>query len=282
MISWQAYYQLLRLNKPIGTLLLWYPTAWALWTANEGIPNLQLLFLFFIGTVFMRSAGCVLNDIADRKIDKCVARTKLRPLAIGTVSLREALILLVVLLTGALLVLMCLPASCVYWAIAALIISAIYPLCKRFINAPQMVLGIAFSMGIPMAYIASIGVINSSCLVLFAINYAWIVAYDTMYAMTDKKDDLVIGVKSTAIYFGDYDRLVIGLLQFFFHLSWLCWAWEKHFALGFYWVWFFASFFLLYQQQLIGKRNPEDCFAAFLNNNYYGALMWLALILQYH
>ncbi|WP_298624210.1 4-hydroxybenzoate octaprenyltransferase [uncultured Legionella sp.] len=277
MIKWGAYWRLTRLNKPVGILLLWYPTAWALWIANQGMPSLKLLFLFFIGTVLMRSAGCVINDIADRKIDKHVARTKLRPLTSNEICLTEACIILGVLLFCSLMVLINLPWACFYPALISVFITFLYPYCKRFINAPQVVLGLAFSMGIPMAYIASSVPLNGDSILLFILNFAWIVAYDTMYAMTDKADDLLIGVKSTAIYFASYDKFIIGFLLLSMHALWLFWAVVNELHFGFYLLWVLASGVLFYQQRLIANRVPQECFKAFLVSTYYGALMWLAV-----
>ncbi len=277
MIKWSAYWRLLRFNRPAGTLLLWYPTAWALWFANDGFPSFKLLFLFFIGTVLMRAAGCVFNDIADRHIDKHVTRTKLRPLTSGEVGLSETFILLILLLCAALGVVINLPPNCFYLALVALLITFLYPFCKRFIEAPQLVLGLAFSLGIPMAYVASEVSLNSGFFILFLINFAWIVAYDTMYAMTDREDDLKIGVKSTAIYFSNYDRMIIGMLLSTLHSLWLYWALVSKVHVGFYGCWAAAGLILIYQQKLINKRAPEDCFKAFLVSVYYGLFMWLAV-----
>lgn len=277
MIKWGAYWRLCRFDKPIGTLLLWYPTAWALWIANNGTPDVTLCFLFFLGTVFMRAAGCVINDIADKDIDKHVSRTQYRPLAAKEISLVGAFSTLALLLLAALIVLINLPLSCYPWALLSVFITFLYPFCKRFISAPQMVLGLAFSMGIPMAYAASGVPINADTLILFLINFFWIVAYDTMYAMTDKEDDLKIGVKSTAIYFASYDRVIIGFLLASLHGLWLYWA-MIHLVNNFFYVcWFFAALVLVYQQQLINQRQPQHCFKAFLISAYYGALMWLAV-----
>lgn len=277
-MKWNAYWRLARFNKPVGILLLWYPTAWALWIANQGTPPLRLLVLFALGTIFMRAAGCVVNDIADRQVDKFVARTKSRPLTSGEVTLHEAFIVLGALLFAALLVLIQLPRNCFYSALIALLITLIYPFCKRFINAPQLVLSLAFSMGMPMAYQASGVSLDWQLIVLFIINVAWIVAYDSEYAMTDKADDLLIGVKSTAIYFGNYDRLIIGILQCTFHGLWFLWAVLVNANLIFYSCWILAGSLLVYQQRLIYQREPSSCFRAFLNNAYYGLLMWLAVI----
>lgn len=276
-MKWNAYWRLMRFDKPVGILLLWYPTAWALWLANKGMPTLSLFILFLCGTVFMRAAGCVINDIADRNIDKHVARTKLRPLTSGEVSLPEAFLLLMILLLAALFILIQLPRNCFYLGLIALFVSFLYPFCKRFLDAPQLILGLAFSMGIPMAYVASGSFLNGECFLLFLINFFWILAYDTMYAMADKEDDLRIGVKSTAIYFASYDRVIIGLLQGLFHGLWLCWALVNQTNLWFYIFWFVAGDVLIYQQKLINKRVPQDCFKAFIVSVYYGLLMWLAV-----
>ncbi|WP_115709164.1 4-hydroxybenzoate octaprenyltransferase [Legionella sainthelensi] len=276
-MKWNAYWRLMRFDKPIGILLLWFPTAWALWLANKGMPNFRLLAFFVCGTVLMRAAGCIMNDVADRNIDKHVMRTQFRPLTAGEVSLTEAFILLALLLLTALYILVQLPKNCFYLGVIALFISFIYPFCKRFLNAPQLVLGFAFSMGIPMAFVASNVSLNGEFFLLFLINFAWILAYDTMYAMTDKIDDLRIGVKSTAIYFASYDRLIIGLLQGLFHSLWLLWAIINQVNLLFYLLWLPASLILIYQQKLIYNREPQNCFKAFIVSVYYGALMWLAV-----
>jgi 4-hydroxybenzoate polyprenyltransferase len=251
-----------------------------LWFANQGVPPWGLLGLFFIGTVLMRAAGCVLNDIADRHVDKHVARTKLRPLTSGEVNLTDAFMLLFVLLFSARIVLLYLPAACFYPALLALGITIVYPFCKRFLNAPQLVLGLAFSMGIPMAYVASNAPFDENFIILCLINFFWIVAYDTMYAMTDKADDIRIGIKSTAIYFANYDRLIIGVLQASFHGLWLFWGLSSDATIGFYPLWLAAGMVLIYQQVLISKRAPEDCFRAFISNIYYGLFMWLTLLVM--
>ena len=276
-----AYWQLMRFDKPVGILLLWYPTAWALWFANKGLPPIKLLFLFVMGTILMRAAGCVVNDIADRNVDKLVQRTRLRPLTSGKITLPEALALLIFLLCAAFIVLLNLPVNCFYWAIIALVVTIVYPFCKRFLHAPQLVLGLAFSMGIPMAYVASAVPFDSQFVLLCIINFAWILAYDTMYAMADREDDLRIGVKSMAIYLASYDRLVIALLQLTLHGLWLLWAILQNANWGFYLFWGLASLILLYQQQLIQKRQADFCFKAFKMSIYYGFFLWLAVILVF-
>lgn len=275
-----AYWRLMRFNKPVGILLLWYPTAWALWLASQGRPSLLLCSLFLTGTVLMRAAGCVINDIADRHIDKHVQRTKLRPLTSGEITLPGAIICLGLLLLGALGVLLSLPSECFIWALVALVVTFIYPFCKRFLNAPQMVLGVAFSMSIPMVYVAESTAFDTAFFILYIINFAWIVAYDTMYAMTDKADDLLIGVKSTAIYFASYDLLIIGLLHAILHGLWIVLGLVIGAGAWFYGCWLLGTFILCYQQFLIKERIPAQCFKAFLTSTYYGAVMWLALVVS--
>ena len=279
-MKWQAYLRLMRFSKPSGILLLWFPTAWALWIANQGLPPLGLIIYFLLGTVVMRAAGCIMNDITDRRIDIHVKRTCKRPLATGEVSLFEAFVLLIILLIMALMIVTQLPITCFYYALVALFITIIYPFCKRFIQAPQLVLGLAFSMGIPMAYAASGVPIDINMIVLFILNFAWIVAYDTMYAMADRDDDLRIGIQSTAVLFGHFDRLCILSLQIFFHLMWIYLAYRMHCAYSFYWIWVIALLVLAYQQKLIAKGHTEACLQGFSMNVGYGLLMWCALILK--
>jgi 4-hydroxybenzoate polyprenyltransferase len=277
-VKWDAYFRLMRFHKPVGILLLWIPTAWALWMANHGTPPLLLIIYFLSGTILMRAAGCVINDIADRNIDKHVTRTRLRPLTTGEISVREAVLLFILLLLAALLIVLQLPILCLYFAIAALVITIIYPFCKRFFEAPQLVLGLAFSMGIPTAYAASNVAMDQSMLLLFVLNFAWIVAYDTMYAMADREDDLRLGVKSTAVLFGQYDRVIIMLFQITLHGLWLYLAWTLHYSPLFYGFWLAAGAILVYQQMLMKQQNPTAYFAAFSVNIWYGLLMWCALI----
>jgi 4-hydroxybenzoate polyprenyltransferase len=271
------FFQLMRLHKPVGIALLWFPTAWALWIANNGAPKWSLLCYFFLGTVLMRSVGCVINDIADRHIDKHVSRTKTRPITCGDVSVLEAFMLLFLLLAGSFAILLQLPKDCFYYAVFAVLITFFYPFCKRFFQAPQVILSLAFSMGIPMAYVASGIAPNKTMWILFFINAAWIVAYDTMYAMVDRPDDLRLGVKSTAVLFAQYDCFIIFLLQLLFHGGWLYLALSLRYSLWFYSFWVFASILLVYQQILLKNRQPDHCFRAFSSNSWYGFLMWLAL-----
>ncbi|KTD30669.1 4-hydroxybenzoate polyprenyltransferase [Legionella maceachernii] len=279
-MNWVSYLKLMRLHKPVGILLLWWPTAWALWIANEGKPPIFSILLFFLGTIVMRSAGCVINDIADRHIDAHVKRTQSRPLASGEIGLIESLLLLLFLLFCAFLVLIQLPKVCFYYALAAVFVTILYPFCKRFIQGPQFVLGVAFSMGIPMVFVTANALSNSPVWYLLAINFLWIVAYDTQYAMVDRDDDVRIGVKSTAILFASYDKAIIGSFQLVLHLLWLKLAVEANFSLGFYVCWSIAAGILLYQQKLIADRQREACFRAFLTNNWYGLVMWLGILIN--
>lgn len=278
-MTWSPYLQLIRFHKPVGTLLLFIPTAWALWLANHGAPPITLVIYFFLGTFLMRSAGCVINDIADRNIDCHVKRTKQRPLASAQVTLPAAWGLLIVLCFSAFIILVQLPHACFYYALAALIVTFLYPFCKRFFSAPQLVLGIAFSMGIPMSYVASGIQPNKAMLLLFLINFLWIVAYDTMYAFADREDDKKIGVKSTALLVSGYGRLAIVVLQFLSHSLWLVLAWQAALSRWFLLVWCISLIVLLYQQHLLKRMDPQACIRAFSINVWYGMMMWVALMI---
>lgn len=270
-----AYFRLMRFHKPVGFLLLWFPTAWALWLANQGRPSWSLLCYFALGTIVMRAAGCVINDIADRQVDGYVERTKNRPLVNGELTLQQAWALLIILCLLAFFIVLQLPAACFLWALGALAVTAIYPFCKRFFHAPQAVLGIAFSMGIPMAFAASQVPFNRLGWLLLLINVCWIIAYDTLYAMVDKKDDLRLGIQSTAILFGRYDRVIIGVLQMIAHSTWLVLAYLAHYSTLFYVFWGLALLQLIYQMTLFVHRAAY--FKAFSSNMLYGLLMWLAV-----
>jgi len=271
----------MRFNRPVGILLLWLPTAWGLWLANQGPPPYDLLVYFLVGTILMRAAGCVVNDIADRHIDIHVKRTAQRPLTSGEIGLFAALNLLVLLLLAAFMIAIQLPRQCFYYAVFALCITILYPFCKRFLQAPQLILGLAFSMGIPMAYAASGVSIDTPMLVLLLLNFLWIVSYDTMYAMVDCEDDLRIGVKSTAVLFGSYDYLIILLLQIAFHCLWLYLASSQYYSSRFYVGWVVGLFILIYQQTLVNQRTAHSSFKAFSMNAWYGTIMWATLIISY-
>ena len=273
--------RLVRLHRPIGIWLLLWPTLWAIWIAADGSPSGELLLIFVIGTVVMRSAGCIVNDFADRKIDRHVARTRDRPLATGEVSLVGAFVLFFVLLTLALFLVLLLNPLTQLLAVVGAVVTLAYPFAKRFISAPQFVLGIAFAWGVPMAFAAELGEVPRLGWLLFIVTMVWVVIYDTEYAMTDRPDDLKLGVKSTAILFGDLDRKFIGGLQLML-------------LLGLYLVgnssgrggWYVAGLgaagiFMLYQQHLIRGREPRRCFQAFENNAWLGVSVFTGLVLDY-
>lgn len=273
-----ASLKLMRFDKPIGIYLLLWPTCWALWLSNRGLPPLPHIVIFLLGTIFMRAAGCIINDIADRDIDPHVERTHARPLAAKVLSVKFALGLCIILLGLSASLLWLLPLRCFYLALVGLALTVIYPFCKRFFKTPQFVLGLAFSWGIPMAYAATLNRVPFEAYYLMGITWLWIVVYDTMYAMADKRDDLLIGVHSTAIFLGDADKWVIALLQFMILLGWLLFAITHAFSSYFYPFFVLASCLFIYQQWLIRDRVPSLCFKAFLNNHWFGFVMWLAIL----
>lgn len=271
----------MRLNRPIGILLLLWPTLWGLWFAANGMPDTLVLVVFIAGVILMRSAGCVINDYADRHFDPHVERTRMRPLAAGRVSEKEALFLFVFLcLTAFGLVLLMNPLT-IKLSVAGAFLAASYPFLKRYTHLPQFYLGAAFGWSIPMAFAAQTGTVPGLAWILFTANVFWSVAYDTAYAMVDREDDLKIGVKSTAILFGKFDRLAIVLchgvtLSLLFLVG-------GQLGLG---TWFnlgigLALVLVLYQQSLLYKREAADCFRAFLNNNWFGASIFFGLFLEY-
>ena len=276
-----ALAELTRVNKPIGIYLLLWPTISALWIAAEGVPDYSLLFIFLLGTAVMRSAGCCVNDFADQKIDGRVSRTQQRPLAKGTLTRKDAIYCFLTLAAiGFILVLFTNPRTIVL-SFGAVALVAIYPFMKRFTNLPQLVLGIAFSWGILMAFTAQTNTIPQAALLLFIANWLWTVAYDTEYAMVDREFDIEIGVKSTAILFGDADRVIIGSLQAMFIIA--MWLAGRQFEMGsaFNVSLLVSSALLVYQQFLIRDRLPGPCFKAFLNNNWIGAIIFVGVLLNY-
>ena len=275
------YARLMRLHRPIGILLLLWPTLWALWIAAQGRPGLHILAVFVLGVVLMRSAGCVINDYADRDFDPHVERTRDRPVAAGRVSPREALVLFAVLCLIAFALVFTLNRLTILLSFAGAFLAATYPFVKRFTHLPQFYLGAAFGWGIPMAFAAQTGGIPPVGWALFAANVCWSVAYDTAYAMVDRDDDYKVGVKSTAILFGRHDRAMI----FLFHvvtLSLLAYSGALA-GLGLrYYAGLAAAFgFVLYQQHLMRDRTRDGCFRAFLNNNWFGAAVFAGLLLNY-
>jgi len=276
------YALLMRLHRPIGILLLAWPTLWALWIAGEGNPGWHVLLVFVSGVVLMRSAGCVINDYADRGFDPHVARTRERPIAAGRLSPREALGLFAVLCLIAFALVLTLNRLTILLSFAGAFLAATYPFLKRYTHLPQFYLGAAFGWGIPMAFAAQTGGVPPLAWVLFAANVFWAVAYDTAYAMVDRGDDLKVGVKSTAILFGRYDRVMI----FLFHIVTIALlamvGTLAHLGLGYYAGLVVALGLAIYQQHLIRERERDGCFRAFLNNNWLGATVFAGLLWHYY
>ena len=276
------YGRLIRIERPIGSYLLLWPTLWALWIAAEGFPPWQILLIFVAGVFIMRSAGCAINDIADRKVDGSVERTKNRPLPAGDITLREAFIVFFALLLLAFVLVLQLNWLTILFSVAGALLAASYPFMKRFHHLPQLYLGAAFAWSIPMAFTAVTGELPSLVAwLLFAANLLWTAGYDTMYGMCDREDDLEIGVKSTAILLGKYDRFAVGITQIL-TLGILLWAG----ALANLGIWFWlgllaASAFFIYQQALIRKRDRWNCLQAFFNNNWSGMMIFLGIMLDY-
>jgi 4-hydroxybenzoate polyprenyltransferase len=277
-----AYERLMRLDKPIGILLLLWPTLWALWLASRGIPDWITLLIFVTGTVLMRSAGCVMNDIADRKYDGLVERTKNRPLATGEVSLKEAYYLATTLCLIAFGFVCFFNKTTILLSIAALFLAATYPFTKRFLAIPQAYLGVAFGFGIPMAFAAVNDYIPPLAWVMLAANVAWAIAYDTQYAMVDRDDDVKIGIKSSAIFFGKYDVIAV-MICYVIMLGILVYV-GKFMGYGkFYFIGLGAALLLACRQYvLIKNRDKMLCFKAFLQNNWIGLAIFIGLAAEYY
>ena len=275
------YYLLTRLHKPIGILLLLWPTLWALWIAAQGLPPLPILLVFVAGVVLMRSAGCVINDYADRDFDPHVQRTQDRPIAAGRVSPSEALVLFALLCVVAFILVLTLNRLTLYLSFGALLLAALYPFTKRYTYLPQLVLGAAFGWAIPMAFAAVQDQVPKIAWLLFVVNILWTTAYDTFYAMVDRDDDVKIGVKSTAILFGSADRLVIGVLQILVLAGLVLIGRLAGLGLYFYLGLLIAAGLALYQQYLSRNRDKGGCFQAFLNNNWFGAAVFAGIFLHY-
>jgi len=275
------YVLLMRWHRPIGFLLLLWPTLWALWVAAEGFPDSKVLLVFVFGVLLMRSAGCVINDVADRKIDPLVSRTRERPIASGQVSVREALWLFVVLCLMAFALVLTLNLMTIYLSVVALVLAAVYPLTKRYTHMPQMVLGMAFGWAIPMAFAAQTLTIPKIAWLLFVINIIWTMIYDTMYAMVDRDDDLKAGVKSTAILFGEADRIILAMLQLLMFSGMGLLGLQLQMGFAYYLGLAFVVALSVYQQFLIRRREPAACFDAFLNNNWLGCALFLGIAFHY-
>ena len=275
------YGRLMRFDKPIGIYLLLWPTLWALWIAGSGRPDQSLLIIFVLGVVVMRAAGCVLNDFADRKIDPYVERTRDRPLATGAVSSGEALTLFVALGLIAIGLATMLNRYAQMLAVAAALLTVIYPFIKRFISVPQFFLGAAFGIAIPMAFAAQTGATPELAWLLFAAAMIWAVIYDTFYAMVDRADDIKLGVKSTAILFGELDLVVIGGLQVILLLAMVFVGDRANLGSWYYASLVVAALLMAYHQWLARRRDPAGCFAAFRNNHYIGLAIFAGIVLHY-
>lgn len=285
-ITWRerlsAYYYLCRFDKPIGTELVFWPTMWALWIASEGLPDLTTFLAIAIGTICMRAAGCAINDFADRKVDGAVERTKNRPLATGVISAKEAIWVFLGLVLISACTLFFLPIKTFYCALIGLVLAFIYPFMKRYTHLPQVVLGMAFSWGIPMCFTALDKPLGWSCWLLYFGNLAWTVAYDTQYAITDREYDLKIGVKSTAILFGRYDIEIISLLQLtsIILIGAALYLENILFPFGLIALVCVAADFI-YQWTKTKDRDPQRCFWAFRHNRWVGVLIFVGICLAY-
>jgi 4-hydroxybenzoate polyprenyltransferase len=279
--KWQGIVQITRADRPIGTYLLLWPTYWALWIAGDGFPTLHWLVVFTLGVFVMRSAGCVINDWADRKVDGQVKRTENRPLVTGLLTPNDALSLFGLLLGIALGLVLTLSWFTIQLSVVAVLLAASYPFMKRYTQLPQVVLGAAFSWGMIMAFSEGMGEVPPVAWLLFSANLLWTVAYDTMYAMVDRDDDLKIGVKSTAILFGRHDKRIILLLQ----LATLGLLMSVGEILAFGWPFqlslVVAAGFFCYQQILIVNRERDKCFQAFLNNHFVGLIVFIGIAVEY-
>jgi 4-hydroxybenzoate polyprenyltransferase len=279
--KWRAIILITRMDKPIGTYLLLWPTYWALWIASDGWPHFHLLVVFSLGVFVMRSAGCVINDIADMKVDGEVTRTKNRPLITGLISKGEAISLFGVLIGIALGLVLTLSWPTIYLSVIALLLASAYPFMKRYTQLPQVALGAAFSWGMIMAFSEAQGEVPMVAWLLFSANVLWTIAYDTMYAMVDREDDLKIGIKSTAILFGEHDKRIIGFLQLlvlgllFTIGDLLAFGWPYQLSL------IISAGLFSYQQILISNRERERCFQAFLHNHWVGMVIFIGIFIEY-
>ncbi|MDH3303999.1 MAG: 4-hydroxybenzoate octaprenyltransferase [Gammaproteobacteria bacterium] len=275
------YGRLMRLDKPVGIWLLLWPTLWALWLAGKGIPDQGLFVIFVLGVVVMRSAGCVLNDFADRKIDPYVERTRTRPIASGAVAPMEALTLFAALGLIAIGLATMLNTPARLLAIVGAGLTVAYPFVKRYLSIPQFVLGAAFGWGVPMAFAAQTGTIPELAWLVFGTAMIWAVIYDTFYAMVDREDDKKIGVKSTAILFGEVDLFVIGGLQVLMLFALLLTGYRGGLGFWYYLSVAFAALLMGWHQWLARDRQPDGCFAAFLHNHLIGMVVFIGIVLHY-
>lgn len=277
----KAYWQLMRMDKPIGSLLLLWPTLWALVLAARGLPDWDVLIVFSLGVVMMRSAGCVINDFADRNVDGHVERTKSRPLPSGLVSSKEALGLFLFLAIASFILVLTMNKLTIQLSFVGIVLAFIYPFMKRYTHLPQLFLGLAFSWSIPMAWAAQANELPMMVWFVFVINAIWTIAYDTQYAMVDREDDLKVGIKSTAILFGRRDKLTIGVMQFATLLMLFTLGGWYQLGASYYWGLLVVGTLFVYQQWLIRHRDRGACFQAFLNNNYVGMAITIGLLVAF-
>ncbi|MEW6353415.1 MAG: 4-hydroxybenzoate octaprenyltransferase [Pseudomonadota bacterium] len=277
----RQYALLMRLHRPIGIYLLLWPTLWALWIAADGRPDPLVFVVFVLGVVLMRSAGCVINDYADRRIDPHVRRTADRPLAAGRVSEREALILFAVLCLAAFALVLSMNGLTILLSFVGVLLAASYPFAKRYTHLAQAHLGAAFGWAVPMVFAAQLNTIPPVAWLLFIATVLWATAYDTMYALADRTDDLRIGVKSTAVLFGDADRIIIGVIQATLLLTLVLIGVQAKLGAPYYLGLAAAAVFALYQQYLIKDRVPVRCLAAFFNNSWFGLAVFCGILLSY-
>ncbi len=279
--NWNDYLALMRMDKPVGTLLVLWPVLWSLWLASDGSPSVKNLVIFVLGVFVMRSAGCVINDYADRNFDGSVKRTKQRPLASGKLSEQNALSLFFILCLVALLLVLLTNWMTVALSVGALILASVYPFAKRHTHLPQIVLGAAFSWSIPMVFTAETGTVSKEIWLIYFVNLLWVVAYDTYYAMVDRDDDIKIGVKSTAVLFAEMDKTIIGFLQVLVVIGLLMIG--SQFNLGGIYILgvVITTGLFVYQQWITRDREREKCFAAFKNNQWVGLVIFIFIALDY-
>ena len=275
------YFLLMRLNKPIGIYLLMWPMLWAFLVSANGQPNIFYLLLFMIGAVLTRSAGCVINDYFDRDIDSKVERTKERMLVSGKVSSNEATLIFIALISLCILLLLMIGADILIYALISFCLLVIYPISKRVIKIPQLILGVAFGSSIPMVYIVQIGEVDTSCILLYLATISWAISYDTYYAIADKQDDIKIGNKSSAILFGNNDIHAPYWLQMLTITLLIIVGLINNLNLIFYVALFLATLVCIYQKILVSSRKPYQCISAFENNNYFGLIIFFGLLLSY-
>ena len=275
------YALLMRFDRPIGIYLLLWPTLWALWIAGQGYPRLDVTFIFLMGVILMRASGCIINDYADRDIDLHVSRTKNRPMAMGRVSSKEAITLFVVVCLLAFILVLFTNWLTVLLSVAGLALAVLYPFTKRYTYMPQAFLGLAFGWSVPMAFAAQTGAVPNEAWLILTATVLWATSYDTMYAMADREDDARIGVKSTAILFGEADRVIVAMIQSLFLLTMII-VGEKLKMQFYYYIGLGVStLFIAYQHYLLKDRDPAKCIRAFANNSWLGATIFAGIVMEF-